>query len=53
MKKDIRLKTIKKLSDILGHVKPLKESFAIEAEIRLKEKRKKLTHSEVWTKVNK
>lgn len=56
MKKDKRLKTIKKLSDLFNHIKPLKvfpftkddKALSLVSESRLKEKGKKLSHCELW-----
>ena len=47
MKKDKRLKTIKKLSDVFDYIKPQNLSFV--AEKRLKDNGRRLGHDEVWS----
>lgn len=61
MKKDERLKTIKRLSDVFAYIKYTKVSFSKEgdrvlsvvAEKRIKEKGRKLSHDEMWSRASK
>lgn len=61
MKKDKRLKTIKKLSDVFAYIKYTKVSFfkegdralSLVAEKRIKEKGRKLSHDEMWSRASK